>query len=275
MPGKILLLLLLYFSAFSSCKKTSLEIPEIEKIDSVSEAFFIQAKYGVSLTNTSFIAKSKIEYQGNRVFKRSGSYLPIAWGGYFGDYTDKIYDTVSYDGNKIFIRSVNLLNSRVVPGVDAYFLYVISGGKVKQRIRIHNINGIIKRLDTIDYIYNHRNQLYKVLSYNSGPNFRNYREYYFFYNINNNLTRIEGKRISYRNNAIAFQSRTVEEFEGYDNAANPLKSLWMWDDLFYRSLSSNNFSTYTYCLYDSNNIPQEYHKTVLTLHYDANGKILL
>lgn len=37
-----------------------------------------------------------------------------------------------------------------------------------------------------------------------------------------------------------------ESFLHYDTRPNPLKGYWMWDDLYYRSLSTNNFAKYEF-----------------------------
>lgn len=79
-----------------------------------------------------------------------------------------------------------------------------------------------------------------------------------------NLTKISGVK-EYRDAEVA--TTTEEIFGGYDNKPNPLKGLCLWQDYFYRSLSNNNFTSYTYISGSTEETKN------WTLFYDGNGKV--
>jgi hypothetical protein len=60
--------------------------------------------------------------------------------------------------------------------------------------------------------------------------------------VGGNLTRVEGTQTDVFNN----RSTTLELFSEYDAAPNPTKGLRIFDEVFYRSLSKNNFRKYSY-----------------------------
>jgi hypothetical protein len=62
----------------------------------------------------------------------------------------------------------------------------------------------------------------------------------FFYE-GGNLVRVQGEDIGPFNSI----STTTETFEDYDTAPNPTKPLIIFDEIFYRSLSANNFRKYS------------------------------
>lgn len=272
MRVKTLLFLSLYFFIASSCKKSNTEIKQIENIDSISETYFIQSKHNIIQTNALFVAKSKFDYHNDKLKKRSGSLLPY-FGGYSYTYTDKVYDTIIYNGNIISLYSVNNI-TRINPyDMGTPLRYILSGNKPTFRVITYFHNNILVT-DSTQYFYNSKNELYKTTASYRASNIKNYKECVYTYDINKNLIRIEGVKLSSRDNVVSWFSRTVEEFDEYDNAANPLYAMWLWDDLFYRSLSRNNFAKYTYKMYDNNDILQEFQQQAVQLKYDERGRII-
>jgi hypothetical protein len=86
----------------------------------------------------------------------------------------------------------------------------------------------------------------------------------YTFDATGNLTKISRVR-KYRDGEVI--TTTEETFGGYDDRPNPLKGLCLWQDYFYRSLSDNNFTTYTY----TSGVTEE--TMNWTLVYDSNGNV--
>jgi hypothetical protein len=111
------------------------------------------------------------------------------------------------------------------------------------------------------YFYDNQNRLNKTEQhYGSVIVVRNY-----LYDENRNLQKITGS--SRFDDESTIFDQTEETFGGYDNKPNPLKGPCLWQDLLYRTLSTNNFTTYSYR--GSNG----YNTISYTLVYGANGNV--
>ena len=64
---------------------------------------------------------------------------------------------------------------------------------------------------------------------------------------------------------------TEEHFSGYDNSDNPLKALIGLEEMFYRSLSRNNFTFYSMKKIDTDKSPSYYTEMQWDLQYDGNN----
>ncbi|GAB3829428.1 hypothetical protein GCM10028895_44270 [Pontibacter rugosus] len=103
-----------------------------------------------------------------------------------------------------------------------------------------------KLYDSLRYVYDADNRLKQIIKY------RVYEDEYekfaikdglkdFFFNTAGNLEKVETRRLLHDGFVIKM---VLERFDDYDTAVNPFRSLFMFDDTFYRSLSNNNFRKY-------------------------------
>lgn len=167
--------------------------------------------------------------------------------------------------------------------LDSYYEFVYNGNKVTLSKKIDNydipyyiqqiellldqkdrIIGRIVGNDTIDFFYSQNGLLSKSVSRNGGFSVI---ERNFVFDSNNNLVRING----IIDNADSRDIKFFEYFEGYDNAVNGFKNLGIIEGAFIRSLSNNNFNTYSYSSYDDNNTMRDTMRFFLPVTYSANG----
>ena len=92
----------------------------------------------------------------------------------------------------------------------------------------------------------------------------------FFYS-GANLIKIEGLESDRWNN----KTTTLELFEDYDSAPNPTKPLMIFDKIFYRSLSYNNFRKYSFEKRESSGIVVARTNRSWVLVYDDLGVPIL
>jgi len=167
--------------------------------------------------------------------------------------------------------------------LDSYYEFVYNGDKVTLTKKIDNYdipyssqqrdlfldqNGrIICRIvgkDTINFFYSQNGLLSKSVSRNGGFSVV---ERNFFFDSNNNLVRIKG----FIDNAVGRDIKIFEYFEEYDDAVNRIKNLGIIEGAFIRSLSHNNFNTYSYSTYDQNNTLLDSMRFHLPVTHGANG----
>ena len=99
-----------------------------------------------------------------------------------------------------------------------------------------------------------------------------------YYNQKNNLDSIITIRHSYdeQNNNYAPTRKVVEAFSNYDDFQNPLKSLFIFEETFERSLSKNNYGTYKkdeYYFIDEVVILISTNQISHILKYDSKGNV--
>ena len=164
-------------------------------------------------------------------------------------------------------------------------------------LMVKKINNIVQHTlsngDTIynvlskDYTYDSEkllvktHQTQKLLNYSEHSNFpddiRSYADASYYYTNNNldSIVTIEHDYIEQEHIYIPKRKR-VETFSNYDNSNNPLKSLFIFEETFKRSLSKNNYRTYKkdeYYFIDEIVIPSSSFQVSHILKYDMNGRI--
>ena len=264
---KIFILAFLSF-LFFACKKNEITFNPGILPDSIHAQYFIKNHLYIYDPGNNFNAKSKFEYYNSKIIKRSGAhlsspYIPI------GDYTDKIYDSVIYSNNKIWLFSFNkLFNPYPQP---KKWEIELEGNKMTRRVNLlYHPTGDIPQ-DTVLFFYDSNNRIKKIERHNSVPP----DSYVYIRNFefeNDNLVKISGTYI-HKPNTI--RSTTEELFSMYDNAPNPLKNsnFFLWDDLYYRTLSKNNFAKYSFVRYDTSNNIMESWLTIIPFFYDEKGNV--
>lgn len=257
------LILLVLFS----CKKRDDLSNQGSDIGTVNAQYFIKWSYPYA-TGTNLLATSMFNYESKKPIKRSGSYLPI-FGGYDNNsYTDQVYDTIiKINSQKLLLQSKNKLpsGSPNTPKWEVEF----NGDTPLKRISYVYYFGNYIPTDTGIYYYDANKRVEKIEFHNTVQGVSYLFTKTFSFN-NENLQKVTSVYLR-EPNTVLFS--TEEEFSSFDNKPNPLKALWLWDDLYYRSLSANNFSTYTIKRFDAQNNLTDSTRRVWNLQYDGKGNI--
>lgn len=209
-------------------------------------------------------------YVDGKAARRDGGFMSVPMGaGWAYKYTRDIFDVATYYRDSVIIRADDLLpNINVTPNKRKL---ILENGRL--RYRIYYSGPDLSDTDTIKISYNSSGKVSQAESFFN----LSYTVKTFTYNAAGNLTQVNGS--TYARDTNQKLRETVETFEGYDNSANPLKQLWLWDDLFYRSLSNNNFTKFSFMetqLDASGTLIATNRSTAAwTFKYDNKGRIQL
>ena len=254
-------LLVIITAAAFGCRKGNSGPGEL-KVDSIGMQYLIAPSNPYPVSGIPEV-RAKLYFVDGAIVKRSG----VRQSVWTFDVNDAVFDTLMYSKSELIIEHhPGPLNATI----SNRWHITLKNGKPVQRISYQNNQGQYMVTDTADYYYNAKQQIEKIESNYTVFNSRNKVIKQFYFDANNNLSRVS--TVYYVDNKL--WSTTVEEFVKYDNAKNPLKQLWMWDDIYYRSLSANNFAEYSYVRWDDKNNPVEVRKQTLPLQYDASGNII-
>ena len=128
--------------------------------------------------------------------------------------------------------------------------------------------------DTLKFSYSGTN-ISSITTYNKGIK----SKAWLYFNTSGNLDSIITKYgdlnfISLTNYSYSLnestKKRRKEVFSNYDTYQNPLKNLIIFDETFNRSVSKNNFRSYSEYYYDKNNSQQNSLVRDWTLIYENN-----
>jgi hypothetical protein len=236
----------------------------VKPLDSYDPQFMFYPNYLQRIPLTPIL----IEYnsKGN-VSRRTGGIL------YFSDPSQgvfpEIYDSISYEQNVITIERKD------------HFLLTLNDPFQRKIVTSDNrIEMIVKPSfdirtpvfqDTIFFFYNSAGTLDKTIErswrIDRDPALYRYEDVRQFFFESQNLVRIDGERTS-RTGQI---TTTTEHFEGYDDAKNPAYRLGIFEEVFYRSLSKNNFTRYTYARMASDGSVIDSEEREWVLNYDDQG----
>ncbi|GEP97788.1 hypothetical protein CCY01nite_40480 [Chitinophaga cymbidii] len=232
-------------------------------LDSIRSIYMISDAAGI-LYNPGVSSSAYFSYQGNRITRRNGGTLPVPnVSGVAGIYSQEVYDTVLYQGNRIILETHTRLN--VTVPVNKREL-ILENGRIVKKIYFSNLSD---HKDTAFYFYDAANRISRKELRNSDRTLTQV----FTFDQQGNLQSI---RSTLQINGQAKPNFVEDEsFQHYDNRPNSLKGYWMWDDLYYRSLSRNNFSKYDFLkTYESmNGQSMEAGGNEWTLVPHANGYI--
>jgi len=176
-------------------------------------------------------------------------------------FSEEIYDEITYRGNEIILKKQSNDPQIVIPIYKRTFIKN-QNQKIVQKI-IETSQPF--RIDTLNFEYDLSGKLSSIKT--------NLKESFFYFNANDNLDSIVSNKY---NSQMELIEKTLEKFRGYDNAANPTIGFSIFEELFTRSLSANNYSSYLF------------EKTIITpnshfyssryrewnLKYDNNGNII-
>lgn len=230
----------------SACSKKSDD-------DTTDPVTVVNGKYLISQEqhhpNPHIVGVANFEYNGTNISRRTGYYstasgssITIIWVTGPTVITPdnplpavNAYDEVEYvNSNLVKITTKSTVDT--LPGIGITEI-VLDNGRLSKKFT-HGYNN--QPGDTIYYNYNWQGHLQSTVQ--TLGNITLTRNYTF--DVNSNLTEVDGTAVDNTTHQTAYV--TVEQFSGYDDKKNPLKGYGYWADLFYRSLSENNFSKYSY-----------------------------
>lgn len=213
-----------------------------------------------------------VEYDGSRNPVRiSGGFIDFVAEGYRSGVYAEIYDSIGYSGNEIHLTRKENHPIYEFPSPFTRKIILDDNDRISMIIRPTYQGGELTLVDTTFFSYQGTGEIEKTTEkrWRIGANANTYRstETKVYTYFNGNVTLIEGTRIG-RQGVI---TKTLESFEGYDNAKNPAYKLAIIDEIFYRSLSKNNFTKYFYKLTTEDGDVIDASTKEWTLSYDNNG----
>lgn len=210
-----------------------------------------------------------LKYENGKVIRRTSNFSivsPISPTIFYHK-----YEKIEYNGNIIQIVSKSLTDDSEILG--SKIQVEMEGDKI-----IKKTYYIPDYPRTSNYFYIN-NKISKIYSSQEGL-FTNYSTYQkdFFYNSDSNLDSIVTRyaQYNYINNSYELNAnskkREVDFFSNYDNSNNTTKKLAIFDEVFIRTLSKNNFRDYKKIGYDENGNQTSYATKSWNYVY-TNGEI--
>ncbi|WP_334125545.1 hypothetical protein [Empedobacter brevis] len=201
----------------------------------------------------------KLEYQNNQVTKRIGEWMEFAGSTGYGNKFSKLFETqITYSGNQVSVTKVSKMEGINYP--KDFQRYRLNGKQILEAIFTYQ-----NRPDYIEkYVYAYENNQLKHIDLFVTDGYytndlRSRRDFYF--STNGNLDSLVYRNAVHDYDEIILpyidykdKMRKVMIFSDYDQSQNPFQSLSMFTDLYYMSLSKNNF------------------RKIETLDYDKEGQ---
>ena len=231
----------------------------------------------------------ELDYESGKILKKKGGYgYHYSLGFHF--FSSQIVDEVSYNKNKIRIEKKSYSPTiHIHPNLRT--IELDNNGLMVKKIN-NIVQNVLSSGDTIyniltkEYTYNSEKLLVKMrqtqkLNYsehtNPPDNIRSYADASYYYTNNNldSIVTIEHDYVEQENTYIP-KRKIVETFSNYDDSENPLKSLFIFEETFKRSLSNNNYGTYKkdeYYFIDEIVMHSSSYQNSWILNYDINGNI--
>ena len=229
--NKFLSVIVLFVTLFNSCSPDDMAANGGD-VDSYRIA---NMHYNFGWVGTDVVT---IEYKKGKIVKRNGGGGPY-WPAVSFD--EGVYETVTYNSNQaIIVKATTTAGYTFGPNEKRFFF---NGNKIDQCIILVGSTGLP---DTIKYAYSGESIISKT-TYSKGLRSRSN----FYYNAGGNLDSIVTRYAEVNPVTIKYEidpddlRRDKEIFENYDTYPNPTKKLVIFDETFNRSLSANNYRTYT------------------------------
>lgn len=200
---------------------------------------------GVLPSGSSEIINIQYDNQ-NRPVKRVGGLLPLPGStGFNYTFSNNYSEEIAYGNNEISLTvKVSLPNYSDLLKT----IFKTENGKIVKKI---NIDPYVN--DTIEYYYSN-DKIIKSVRKKQLP----VSDTKYYYNSIGNIDSIVSRPLRYDAVSQTWQVdlsnkiKTVQTFKDYDNSLNPTKKLMMFEEIFYRSLSENNYRSYESKSYDVN-----------------------
>lgn len=198
----------------------------------------------------------------NKLSERIGGLINTYFGYRFYAF---VGDTVSYYKDSIVVRK-KLLSNKDFEYLDEYkSTFILNNGLIIKEFRVGDMyNETHRKYDTLIYSYNKKKQIEEITQIIYYPR----KKSWFKYDEDGNLNLIISEK--YYGDTPVF--RDTMWFFDYDNSPNLVKNLNIFQECFYRSLSTNNFREYihkSYRLSDSMLVSTE--KRSWEFPYDKNN----
>lgn len=198
-------------------------------------------------TNTDGIITLDYDTQG-RPTKRNGGFVGVPLStGFDIMFSKDIYNDIVYGNNDITVQQKSVSQPGTVY-IQKYFSLL--NGKIVQKVTSSTYYSMSN--DTIQYYYS-GNKLTRSLYKQQKP----LSETKYHYNSQGNLDSTVTRKLVYNPTNQNYEPykdypkwRTLEIFKSYDGYANPTKKMMIFDELFNRSLSENNYSRYEKKVFD-------------------------
>ena len=156
---------------------------------------------------------------------------PAAGVSYFFD--EMIVDQVTYTDNQIIVEKVSEDEAIPIPVFKRTFI-LDQDNNISQKI-VETSDPV--SIDTLDFEYNGNGKISKM----TNRSLTLPKETSFYYNNNQNIDSIVTVEIDVESDIT---TTTLERFDNYDTSENPIQEFSIFEELFYRSLSRNNYSRY-------------------------------
>lgn len=212
-------------------------------------------------------SSSEIIYENGKVVKRINTFSKISALGSSSIYN--FYDEVSYQGNEINI--IFKTNDNQTVGESSIKIKLANNLIAEKKYFYDNY------IVTNNYSYS-KDKLIKVNSSQNGltPNYLSYQKN-IYYNSKNNVDSIVTRQAEFNPISNSYvldlnsKKRTVEVFSDFDNTINNTKKLNVFEELFNRSLSQNNYRKYEKIGFDVDGIRTSYLKKDWSFVYLNNN----
>ena len=264
MREKKLLLWLMIFAVIGCSKKDDIQ-PEAIKLDGY---LFQLMHYSRSVLSSPSDLVTFDYDMNNRIIRRNGGVYDSSLDpstGYRYMFSDKIYDELTYDGNKIIIEKKST-SPNIDPSIFKRTYIMNDVGKIIQKtIETSPLTPI----EIIYYEYNLSGQLF----YSSSEGLNYSKESHYLYNTNSNLKSIITQEYDEQ---MTLTRKVSEEFFNFDDSKNSIQNLMIFEEVFNRTLSKNNYSKYTITVeeYGTGGFSSHGEYFQWTFQYDENGNIL-
>ncbi len=173
----------------------------------------------------------------NRVTRRDGGFRPIPPSlGFDFEYKTDLFDEVTYQAGSVIVERgtsgpYTLDDFRRTHTLD-------SEGKVISKVIETSVPS-----ETVMLTYEYDSNDMLVKTYVDPDDF----ETFYYFNAQKNLDSVVTRTY---NPDGSLNNRLVELFDDFDTHPNPTKDLFMFEEIFYRSLCENNFRWYSVTRYD-------------------------
>ena len=181
---------------------------------------------------------TQIEYDNqNRPVKRTGGLLALPWStGFSYIFSNDYYEEIVYGNNEI-----SLTVKVALPNYTDFLktIFKTENGKIIKKI---NLGGSAN--DTTEYYYSNEKIVKSIRKKNTPISESNY------YYSNGNIDSIVTKPLKLNTVTQIWQVdplskiKTVESFKDFDSSVNPTKKMMLFEEIFHRSLSENNYRSY-------------------------------
>lgn len=185
----------------------------------------------------------------------------------------EVYDEIIYSGNSV--RVEKKINHEFYTQADnERIFYINNQGNIERKV-FYDLAENIYNITEVNYFYDNEDKIERAVSTLVDSNGNAYTESLYYFNNDKNLDSIVTRSYQDYSDGNGFVSwgRTVESFSDYDTADNPLKHLGVFDEIFLRTLSENNYTKYSKNTYDDDGNIMTYINNQWDFYYDESGRI--